>query len=96
MDNFDLKKYLVENKLTENSRLSENEIPLKLRLVYQKLLKSEEPDYFGGDRSNELLKREFLKILDGYNINQKKQFLDALESRFGKMPEVLKQIRRFM
>lgn len=96
MDNFDLKKYLVENKLTKNSRLSENEIPLKLRLVYQKLLKSEEPDYFGGDRSNELLKREFLKILDGYNINQKKQFLDALESKFGKMPEVLKQIRRFM
>ena len=95
-DNFDAKQWLIENKITTQSRLNENEIPLNLRLVYQKILKSEEPDYFGDDRSNELLKKEFLKILDGYNVNQKKQFLDALESKLGKMPEVLKQIRRFM
>jgi hypothetical protein len=63
-------------------------VPLNLRLKYQKWIESETPDYFGGDRDQELRMNSFLKELDGYASSEtRKSLLKALDEKHGKIPE---------
>ena len=71
-------------------KVNENEdiqIPLPLRLKYQKWIKSEQPDFFGGDRDQELTMRAFLKTLDEYPDSVRGQFLRALDTKYGEIPK---------
>lgn len=70
--------------------INENEeiqIPLNLRLRYQKLVKSHQPDYFGGDRDQELIMKDFLKILDSYPQPVRGKLFRALDANYGQLPK---------
>jgi hypothetical protein len=63
-------------------------IPLELKLAYQKWIEAEAPDYFGGDRDQELRMKNFFKTLDGYSSAEtRKTLLKALDEKHGKVPE---------
>jgi hypothetical protein len=69
-----------ENKLFEDNLI----IPVPLRLAYQKWIKSEQPDYFGGDRDQ---MKSFMKELNGYrSAETRSKFIKALDSQYGKIP----------
>ena len=69
-------------------RESNLDIPLKLRLAYKKWIESEQPDYFGGDRDQELRLNAFMKELDGYSSAEtRSKFIKALDSQYGKIPK---------
>ena len=61
---------------------------MKLRLAYKKWIESEQPDYFGGDRDQELRLNAFMKELDGYSSAEtRSKFIKALDSQYGKIPK---------
>ena len=70
-----------ENKLFEDNLI----IPVPLRLAYQKWIKSEQPDYFGGDRDQ---MKSFMKELNGYrSAETRSKLIKALDtSIYGKIP----------
>lgn len=60
----------------------------KLISAYQKWIESEQPDYFGGDRDQELRLKAFTKKLDGYSSAEtRSKFIKALDSQYGKIPK---------
>lgn len=70
-----------ENKLFEDNLI----IPVPLRLAYQKWIKSEQPDYFGGDRDQ---MKSFMKELNGYrSAETRSKFIKALDSQYGEIPK---------
>jgi hypothetical protein len=87
----DLKKLVPKNTeiKNENKSFESNlDIPLKLRLAYQKWIESEQPDYFGGDRDQELRMNTFMKELDGYSSTEtRSKFIKALDSQYGEIPK---------
>ncbi len=78
-----------DEEKNENKSFESNlDIPLKLRLAYQKWIESEQPDYFGGDRDQELRMKEFMKELDGYSSAEtRSKFIKALDSQYGEIPK---------
>jgi hypothetical protein len=78
-----------DEEKNENKSFESNlDIPLKLRLAYQKWIESEKPDYFGGDRDQELRMKEFMKELDGYSSAEtRSKFIKALDSQYGEIPK---------
>ena len=69
------------NKLFEDNLI----IPVPLRLAYQKWIKSEQPDYFGGDRDQ---MKSFMDELYGYSSAEtRSKFIKALDSQYGKIPK---------
>ena len=87
----DLKKLVPKNTeiKNENKSFESNlDIPLKLRLAYQKWIESEQPDYFGGDRDQELRMKTFIKELDGHSSAEtRSKFIKALDSQYGEIPK---------
>ena len=73
-----------ENKLFEDNL----NIPVPLRLKYEKWIESEQPDYFGGDRDQELRLKAFMKELNGYrSAKTRSKLIKALDtSIYGKIP----------
>lgn len=82
-------KSLEETNENENKSFESNlDIPLKLRLAYQKWIESEQPDYFGSDRDQELRLKAFMKELDGYSSAEtRSKFIKALDSQYGEIPK---------
>ena len=78
-----------ENKIIKSFKLFEDNliIPVPLRLKYQKWIESEQPDYFGGDRDQELRMKSFMAELDGYSSSEaRSKFIRALDAQYGKIP----------
>ena len=84
-----VKKLMDKN---ENKSFESNlDIPLKLRLAYQKWIESEQPDYFGGDRDQELRMKAFMKELNEYSSSEtRSKFIKALDSQYGEIPKRFK------
>lgn len=78
-----------DEEKNENKSFESNlDIPLKLRLAYQKWIESEQPDYFGGDRDQELRMKAFMKELDEYSSSEtRSKFIKALDSQYGEIPK---------
>lgn len=78
--------HTFENFLNEE-RLN---VPVNLRLAYQKWIESEQPGFFGKDRSQELRMKEFFKLLDGYSFDVQCKFIKVLDDKYGKIPQRLR------
>jgi hypothetical protein len=96
MDNFNLKKFLVENKMTRNSRLlSENEDKIKTILskigdieekIYEKLHGSRQDvwDGIAYKTSGGLVKLDLMKNSIGKIVSKKKSILETFNKRLEK------------
>jgi hypothetical protein len=80
---------IEQDEKNENKSFESNlDIPLKLRLAYQKWIESEQQDYFGGDRDQELRLNAFKKELNEYSSAEtRSKFIKALDSQYGEIPK---------
>jgi hypothetical protein len=86
MDNFDLKKFLVENKLTENSRLNENED--KVKTILSKIGDIEEKIYDQYSDDEIEAKFDYSKAIEDIKTkykDDKDKMYDALVSHLKKL-----------
>jgi len=93
MDNFDLKKYLVENKLTKSSQL--NEVDLALPAEYKKELDDEVEnviDLFNNDLKKGQIKGT--KDIDGY-VNKMDSKLNSVLKYFKGDDEALESLNKY-
>lgn len=75
-----------EGKKKDKEESKEPSLDPRLTSAYKKWIKTEDPEYFGGDKDSDTAMKSFLKVLESFEYKVRGKLLNRLEKKYGEMP----------